>query len=133
MNLLRLLSLASLSTIAPLVAASVYGQQSPSPAGQEQQQPQSGQPPEQGQGQGGQQAGKMDVPRLFATTCGWCHEGGGRKQGRGPKLAGTDKSDQFMITRIKAGKSPGMPAFGRSFNDEQIQAIVAYIRSLPDQ
>jgi len=131
MNLLRLLSLASLSTVAPLVAASVYGQQSPSPAGQEQQPPQSGQPPEQGQG--GQQASKMDVPRLFATTCGWCHEGGGRKQGRGPKLAGTDKSDQFMITRIKAGKSPGMPAFGRSFNDEQIQAIVAYIRSLPDQ
>ena len=132
MNLLRLLSPAGLSAAALLVATSVHGQQSPPPAGQDQQPPPSEQPKEQGQGSG-QPAAKMDVPRLFATTCGWCHEGGGRKQGRGPKLAGSDKSDQFMITRIKAGKSPGMPAFGRSFNDEQIQAIVAYIRSLPDQ
>lgn len=131
MTLLRFLSLAGLSAAALLVVTTVHGQQSPPPAGQEQQPPQSEQPKEQGQG--GQPAAKMDVPRLFATTCGWCHEGGGRKQGRGPKLAGSDKSDQFMITRIKAGKSPGMPAFGRSFNDEQIQAIVAYIRSLPDQ
>ncbi|HKU98638.1 MAG TPA: cytochrome c [Vineibacter sp.] len=116
----RLLFFASLSATVSLLVASAHGQQNPPPAQQQEQ----GQPQEQ--------APKMDVARLFATTCGWCHEGGGRKQGRGPKLAGTDKSDQFMITRIKAGKSPGMPAFGRSFNDEQIQAIVAYIRSLPD-
>jgi mono/diheme cytochrome c family protein len=115
MDLFRLLSLASLSATVPLIAATVYGQQSPPPPAQEQ-----------------SQAGAMDVPRLFATTCGWCHEGGGRKKGRGPKLAGTDKSDQFMISRIKQGKPPGMPAFGRAFNDEQIQAIVVYIRSLPD-
>jgi len=144
MNFLRILSLASLSVAVALTAASVFGQQSPPAPAQEpkQEQPPQGQPqqeqppqgqPQQPQGQGGQQATKMDVPRLFATTCGWCHEGGGRKQGRGPKLAGTDKSDQFMITRIKQGKAPGMPAFGRAFNDEQIQAIIAYIRSLPDQ
>ena len=111
----RLLSFAGLSAAVALIAASVYAQQDPpAPA------------PEQSQ------APRMDVSRLFATTCGWCHEGGGRKQGRGPKLAGSDKSDQFIIMRIKQGKSPGMPAFGRAFNDEQIQAIVAYIRSLPD-
>ncbi len=72
------------------------------------------------------------ITRLFATSCGWCHQGGGRVAGRGPKLAGTDKSDEFIIKQIKQGKPPGMPAFGKSFNDDQIQAIVAYIRSLPD-
>ena len=72
------------------------------------------------------------VSGLFATSCGWCHQGGGRVAGRGPKLAGTDKSDEFIIRQIKQGKPPGMPAFGKSFNDDQIQAIVAYIRALPE-
>ena len=72
------------------------------------------------------------VERLFATSCGWCHQGGGRVAGRGPKLAGTDKPDEFIIKQIKQGKPPGMPAFGKSFNDDQIQAIVAYIRALPE-
>ena len=73
-----------------------------------------------------------NVSRLFATSCGWCHQGGGRVAGRGPKLAGTDKSDDFIIRQIKQGKPPGMPAFGKSFNDDQIRAIVAYIRALPE-
>jgi mono/diheme cytochrome c family protein len=80
--------------------------------------------------QGTKPAANINVERLFATSCGWCHQGGGRAEGRGPKLAGTDKSDEFIISRIKNGKSPGMPAFGRSFNDDQIQAIVDYIRGL---
>ena len=80
--------------------------------------------------QGTKPAANINVDRLFATSCGWCHQGGGRTEGRGPKLAGTDKSDEFIVNRIKNGKSPGMTAFGRSFNDEQIQAMVAYIRGL---
>ncbi len=123
MNLLRLLSLAGLSAAIALTAASVLGQEkSPAPQQEQGKEQEQEKPP----------APRMDVPRLFATMCGWCHEGGGRKQGRGPKLAGTDKSDQFMVNRIKQGKPPGMPAYGRAFNDEQIQAIVSYIRSLPD-
>jgi mono/diheme cytochrome c family protein len=82
--------------------------------------------------QGADRAATLNVESLFATSCGWCHQGGGRVAGRGPKLAGTDKSDEFIIRQIKNGKPPGMPAFGKSFNDEQIQAIVAYIRALPD-
>lgn len=85
-------------------------------------------PPAQGPGQDGE----FNVERLFATSCGWCHQSGGRVAGRGPKLAGTDKPDDFIIRQIKNGKSPGMPAFGKSFNDEQIKAIVAYIRGLKD-
>jgi mono/diheme cytochrome c family protein len=76
---------------------------------------------------------KHNVERLFATSCGWCHQGGGRIQGRGPKLAGTEKTDDEIVRQIKNGKPPGMPAFGRAFNDEQIQAIVAYIRGLEDK
>jgi mono/diheme cytochrome c family protein len=75
----------------------------------------------------------MDGEMIFATSCGWCHQSGGRAQGRGPKLAGTDKTDEFIVNRIKNGKMPGMPAFGRSFSDEQIHAIVAYIRGLSDK
>ena len=74
----------------------------------------------------------IDGPTMFATSCGWCHSSGGKAAGRGPKLAGTTKSDEFIIDRIKKGKSPGMPAFGRAFSDGQIIAILAYIRSLDD-
>jgi mono/diheme cytochrome c family protein len=73
----------------------------------------------------------VEVEKLFATSCGWCHQGGGRVPGRGPKLAGTDKSDEFIINRIKTGKSPVMPAF-RNLSDEQLQAILAYIRDLKE-
>jgi mono/diheme cytochrome c family protein len=72
----------------------------------------------------------FDGEKLFATSCGWCHSSGGRVAGKGPKLAGTDKSDEFIVNRIKHGKPPVMPGFAKAFNDEQIKAIVAYIHSL---
>jgi mono/diheme cytochrome c family protein len=81
----------------------------------------------------GEQTTSLNVRQLFATSCGWCHQSGGRTEGRGPKLAGTDKSDEYIINQIKKGKPPGMPAFGGSFNDTQINAILAYIRDLKDE
>ena len=81
----------------------------------------------------GEQTTGLNVRQLFATSCGWCHQSGGRTEGRGPKLAGTDKSDEYIINQIKKGKPPGMPAFGGSFNDTQINAILAYIRDLKDE
>lgn len=75
---------------------------------------------------------EIDVPQLFGNTCGFCHEDGGRSAGRGPKLADTVRSDAFIINRIKNGKPGSMPAFGSSFNDSQIMAILAYIRGLHD-
>ena len=80
-----------------------------------------------------QQTASLNIEQLFATSCGWCHQNGGRAEGRGPKLAGSDKSDDYIINQIKKGKPPGMPSFGRSFNDEQLHAILAYIRGLKDQ
>jgi mono/diheme cytochrome c family protein len=71
-------------------------------------------------------------PALFATSCGFCHQDGGRAEGKGPKLAGSTRSDEFIIERIKNGKVGAMPAFGGAFSEGQIIAILAYIRSLED-
>jgi mono/diheme cytochrome c family protein len=74
----------------------------------------------------------IDGATMFATICGWCHESGGRTAGKGPKLAGTTRSDEFIINRIRNGKPGAMPAFGGSFSEGQIVAILAYIRTLED-
>lgn len=72
----------------------------------------------------------LDVPQLFATTCGWCHSDGGRAAGKGPQLMNTQRSDDFIRNRIKSGKQGAMPAFGSVFNDTQIDQIIKYIRDL---
>ena len=74
----------------------------------------------------------IDGATMFATVCGWCHEDGGRTAGKGPKLAGTTRSDEFILNRIRNGKPGAMPAFGGSFSEGQIVAILAYIRTLED-
>src|SRR5689334_16375532 len=66
----------------------------------------------------------IDGQQLFATTCGWCHANGGRTAGKGPKLAGTKRSDAFITNRIKNGKEGAMPAFGGTFDDNQIKEII---------
>ena len=76
---------------------------------------------------------EFNVEKLFANSCGWCHSGAGRVAGKGPQLMNTTLTDAQIIYRIKTGKVAAMPAFGTSFNDEQITAIVKYIRDLkPD-
>jgi mono/diheme cytochrome c family protein len=72
----------------------------------------------------------LDVEKLFASTCGWCHSGGGRAAGKGPKLMDTTLTDAEIIHRIKVGKTGAMPAFGSAFDDAELQAIVSYIRGL---
>jgi mono/diheme cytochrome c family protein len=72
----------------------------------------------------------LNVPELFATTCGFCHANGGRAAGRGPQLMDTKRSDDFIRYRIKHGKEGAMPAFGGIFNDADIDRIIAYIRAL---
>ena len=71
-----------------------------------------------------------DPAQIFATTCGWCHHKGGREAGKGPQLMGTSASDGEIIYRIKMGKAGYMPAFGAAFSEEEITALVSYIRNL---
>lgn len=70
--------------------------------------------------------------QMFATTCGFCHQDGGRHEGRGPKLSKSERSDEYIVERIKKGKAGAMPAYGSVFTDGQIIAILAYIRGLDD-
>ena len=74
----------------------------------------------------------IDGEQMFANTCGFCHQAGGRAAGRGPKLSNSERSDEYIIERIKKGKTGTMPAFGEVFGDSQIAAILAYIRGLDD-
>jgi mono/diheme cytochrome c family protein len=84
--------------------------------------------------QGKPEASSNDIEggQMFATTCGYCHQDGGRAAGRGPKLSKSERSDEFIVERIKKGKPGAMPAFGSVFSEGQIIAILAYIRGLDD-
>jgi mono/diheme cytochrome c family protein len=88
--------------------------------------------------------------RIFAANCARCHGQGGK--GDGPDLVKlqsavspddwTDKesnqelTDSFIVAMItKGGKANGksriMPAFGNKLNMQQVQDLLAFIRSLP--
>jgi mono/diheme cytochrome c family protein len=72
-----------------------------------------------------------DAVNIFNSTCGWCHQGGGRAAGGiGPKLMDSSRSDEFILNRIRSGSEGKMPAFGGSLNDAQIHALLRYIRHL---
>jgi cytochrome c len=71
-----------------------------------------------------------NVKRLFSTKCSWCHQAYGMKQADGPKLAGTSKTLEQVISQIKNGKSP-MPGFKTQLKDEEVQALAEYIKALP--
>ena len=74
--------------------------------------------------------GEINVTTLFANTCGWCHSGAGRIAGKGPQLMGTTLTDTEIVNRIKNGKTGAMPGFGATFTEDQLKAIVKYIRDL---
>jgi mono/diheme cytochrome c family protein len=74
----------------------------------------------------------IDGRTMFTSNCGFCHQDGGRHAGRGPKLSKSERSDEYIIERIKKGKTGSMPAYGAVFNDAQITALLAYIRGLDD-
>jgi mono/diheme cytochrome c family protein len=71
-----------------------------------------------------------NIEQLFATVCGWCHNDGGREAGHGPQLMGTKRSDDYIRERIMFGKPGAMPSFSGVFTEDQIDAIIAYIRAL---
>jgi mono/diheme cytochrome c family protein len=72
----------------------------------------------------------LDIKKLFAQKCSWCHQGYGMRQADGPKLAGTDKTKEQLVKHIANGKSP-MPAFKSQLKDYELQALAEYIKALP--
>jgi len=67
---------------------------------------------------------------FISYGCGWCHEDGGRKAGRGPQLMNMEKDDNFIISRIAVGSPGKMPSFGEALSAEDINTLLVYIRSL---
>jgi mono/diheme cytochrome c family protein len=76
---------------------------------------------------------EIDVKKLFAAQCGWCHADYGMKPGKAPRLAGTRLNERQVASIIRNGKEGAMPAFRRSLTDEQIQAFTTYIKGLQSQ
>jgi mono/diheme cytochrome c family protein len=72
----------------------------------------------------------LDIKKLFAQKCSWCHQGYGMRQADGPKLAGTDKTHAQLIKQIANGKSP-MPGFKNQLKEHELQALADYIKALP--
>jgi mono/diheme cytochrome c family protein len=73
---------------------------------------------------------QVNVKKLFATKCSWCHQGYGMKQADGPKLAGTPKTIEQLTKQIIEGKSP-MPSFRNQLSEKEVQALAEYIKTLP--
>jgi mono/diheme cytochrome c family protein len=82
--------------------------------------------------------------RIYQGLCAPCHGVDGRGSWRATlfllrpgNLAGPDvqrDSDQYLFDIIKNGGAPigrpGMPAFGAELREDDIRAVVAYIRGL---
>lgn len=74
------------------------------------------------------------VRKMFATNCSWCHGDFGKKAGKGPKLAGTSMTEKQVHDRIANGAPGGaMPSYKKLLTEEQINALVAYIKGLPSE
>ena len=74
----------------------------------------------------------MDVKRLFASRCSWCHQGYGMKRADGPRLAGTKSSREKVLNTIAKGKSP-MPGFRKQLKPYQMDALADYVKALPSE
>ncbi len=83
---------------------------------------------------------------LFHAHCATCHGSDGRGGSwrarllllRPGNLAGPETAalpDQYLADIIRQGGStfgkPGMPSFGFTLTDGEIQALIAYLRALP--
>jgi mono/diheme cytochrome c family protein len=112
-----------------LAAAATTSAQGPMSSGYKAPQPSAEQTPA---ASGKDAKGPLDVNKLFASTCGWCHSNGGRSPGKGPQLMGTTLTDAEIANRIKNGKPGQMPSFAGTFSDDDIKAIIRYIRELKE-
>ena len=69
--------------------------------------------------------------RLFDRNCAHCH-GDDARGDEGPSLHNLALSDARIAKRIREGIKGEMPRFGSKLNDADIQALIAYLRSLKD-
>jgi mono/diheme cytochrome c family protein len=72
----------------------------------------------------------LDIKKLFAQKCSWCHQGYGMRQADGPKLAGSGKTHEQLMKQIRNGNPP-MPGFKNQLKDYEVEALADYIKALP--
>jgi mono/diheme cytochrome c family protein len=68
---------------------------------------------------------------LFMLNCAHCH-GDDARGDEGPDLHGVTKSDARIASMIKNGVKGEMPKFGAKLTDTDVQALIAFVRSLKD-
>lgn len=68
---------------------------------------------------------------LFNRNCAHCH-GDDARGDEGPNLYNLVKSDARLTRIIKGGIKGEMPSFVKKFNDADVQALIAYLRTLKD-
>ena len=68
---------------------------------------------------------------LFDRSCAPCH-GDDARGDEGPSLYNLAKSDARITAIIKGGVKGEMPSFAKKFNDADVQALIAYLRTLKD-
>ena len=68
---------------------------------------------------------------LFDHSCAPCH-GDDARGDEGPSLHNLVKSDARITTIIKGGIKGEMPSFAKKFSDADVQALIAYLRTLKD-
>jgi mono/diheme cytochrome c family protein len=76
------------------------------------------------------EADKAAAKMIFAAQCAWCHGNYGMTADKGPRLAGTQMTEQEVQKRIHDGKSGYMPSFRQFLDDQQIALMAKYIKSL---
>jgi len=69
---------------------------------------------------------------LFMMNCAHCH-GNDARGDEGPDLHGVTKSDARISSLIKNGIKGEMPKFGEKLTDTDVQALIAFVRSLKDK
>jgi mono/diheme cytochrome c family protein len=66
---------------------------------------------------------------FYAQSCGDCHGDDGHGD-EGPDLHNLAISDARIASQIKNGTKGEMPSFAKKYDDRQVTALVAYVRSL---
>jgi len=66
---------------------------------------------------------------LFLKNCAHCHAEDATGD-EGPDLHGLDKSDEWIARRIRNGVKGEMTAFGEKFSQDDVKALIAYLRTL---
>jgi mono/diheme cytochrome c family protein len=71
----------------------------------------------------------IDARKLFLRNCAHCH-GADARGDDGPDLHDLDFTDEWMANRIRKGKAGEMTAFAGKLKPAEIEALVAYVKTL---